>query len=131
MNVKENYLSRNSDADMMPRPMSSPGGSSRVQEQHDSAWPSSRQRAVHAASTSMERAPSVAPSSPGLNRRTLAHNASDVSLRTLGSYARFDPTTYVDPAFFEPNAEPKRPPRDAPTRPASSASGLSYVSEKR
>ncbi|KIL61100.1 hypothetical protein M378DRAFT_865584 [Amanita muscaria Koide BX008] len=102
--------------------------SSRVHQLPDKARPASRQSARVA--DPMGRAPvSAAPHSPIYlaSPNELNRQMSSSSLRSMGSYSRFDPSTYVDPAFFEPNAER----RDVPTRPASSASHLSYVTDKR
>ncbi|KAF8630221.1 hypothetical protein AX15_003046 [Amanita polypyramis BW_CC] len=128
MGIKESYLSRNADVHMTQRRVSSPR-TSRAQEQH--VWgPGGTQ--VASILVGGDAAAHSVTSLPDLDRQTLARNESNVSLRSLGSYARFDPTTYVDPAFFEPNAEPRHPLEGGvPTRPGSSASGLSYVSERK
>lgn len=124
MNIKEKYLAK-SAVEGSASHANSPSSSSRVHELPDKARPASRQSARVA-----DRAPvSAAPHSPIYlaSPNELNRQMSSSSLRSMGSYSRFDPSTYVDPAFFEPNAER----RDVPTRPASSASHLSYVTDKR
>jgi hypothetical protein len=58
----------------------------------------------------------------------LKHQASNTSLRSTGSYARFDATSYVDPAYFaaDTTALPVLAPRSRRGS-ASSHSGLSYM----
>lgn len=76
-------------------------------------------------------------------RRQASHN----SVRSQSSYAKFNPSTYVEPAFWDadgPGPGPPRPtsrnrPREegdsyfaaGPTRPMSANSGLSYTSGRR
>ncbi|KAJ7698999.1 hypothetical protein B0H17DRAFT_1006457 [Mycena rosella] len=63
---------------------------------------------------------------------TLAHQASNVSLASLRStgsgYARFDASTYVDPAYFaSAGAVPVPPPRSRHGSGSSHHSGISYI----
>ncbi len=120
MSIRESYLAKTAAAES--------SSTSAVRESHDMAGPS-RQSALldPAVSSPMGKSFDLPPasSSPKLNGQTLARVLSNSS---MGTYSRFDPTTYVDPAFFEPNAEPRR---DVPTRPASRNSALSYISENR
>ncbi|KAJ7108844.1 hypothetical protein C8R43DRAFT_184664 [Mycena crocata] len=58
----------------------------------------------------------------------LAHQASNVSLRSTGSYARFDAKSYVDPAYFAADtAIPVPAPRSRRGSASSHHSGLSYM----
>ena len=122
MNVKERYLARAVAEETESSPDSH--GSSRMRELPEQAAP----RTSHAGLAPTAVVPGT-PHSP--TRQALNHQMSEYSMRSLGAYSRFDPETYVDPAFFEPNAQPSSAPLDVPSRPASSASHLSYVTEKR
>ncbi|KAF9012639.1 hypothetical protein BDQ17DRAFT_1420000 [Cyathus striatus] len=63
--------------------------------------------------------PSVLPDTLS-DGRNLTRVASNSSLRSMGSYSKFDPSTYVDPALWGPEGVPPA----APSRPASAASGM-------
>ncbi|KAJ6620638.1 hypothetical protein B0H10DRAFT_1067425 [Mycena sp. CBHHK59/15] len=61
---------------------------------------------------------------------SLAHQRSTTSLRSTGSYARFDASSYVDPAYFAADTNPQPVPVPAPRSrrgSVSSHSGLSYM----
>jgi hypothetical protein len=75
------------------------------------------------------------PLPPGNGRKPgLSHVASNTSLRSAGSYARYNPSTYLDPAFIavDSNDRPRSVSSPAPrtwthSKAASTASSLSYV----
>ena len=122
MNVRESYLAKSAAAE-------SPPSTSALWELHGPARPSSRQSGPNpAVSSPIGNTPGLpaAPSSPNLDEQVLTRVLSNGSIRSMGTYSRFDPTTYVDPAMFVPNAEPRE---EIPTRPASRNSALSYISE--
>lgn len=87
------------------------------------------------------RATSVSPQD-----HTLKRSASNLSNRSGASYSRYDPSTYLDPAFFNHaegggNVHPGQPPTLFPTnrspvtgpysRAASTSSTLSYVTDPK
>ncbi|PPQ88959.1 hypothetical protein CVT25_005058 [Psilocybe cyanescens] len=84
-------------------------------------------------------AAAVAPSGLHLEHPAMQRQKSSTSLRSVGSYARYDPNEYVDPAFWpadgpgafiQPQQGAGSSIRNEPrvqTRPASVNSGLSYV----
>ncbi|KAF8624485.1 hypothetical protein AX17_007114 [Amanita inopinata Kibby_2008] len=132
MNIKENYLARAAEVESGGPRAKSPSGSSRLPNPSDPGRPSSRQGVPYpnnAGSTPMGlNTPLPGLSHPG---PTLSRVQSNVSLRSVGSYGKYDPQTYADPAYFHPNADQWHGQREVPTRPTSSLSGISYVSERK
>ncbi|PFH45599.1 hypothetical protein AMATHDRAFT_51569 [Amanita thiersii Skay4041] len=133
MNIKERYLARTAAAADNRSERRSPSISSRNRSVER---PPSRQTASRPSNAGVTPGPfsrglpGVAGSSDSVKGQSLRRMPSNVTLRSMGSYGKYDPSGYVDPYQFQPNADPRPPSRGVPPRPPSSHSGLSYISER-